>query len=81
MAARASGLLHRLGRWDRAAYVAVARLSTPALDAPLSRLSHFANHSKPWFLAAAALAVFGGSDRPAGRAGRGRWRSARPRSS
>ena len=41
-------------------YVAVARLSTPALDAPLSRLSHFANHSKPWFLTAAALALFGG---------------------
>jgi len=59
-AARTSSLLHRLGRWDRSAYVAVARLSTPALDAPLSRLSHFANHSKPWFLTAAALAVFGG---------------------
>ena len=50
VAARTSGLLHRLGRWDRSAYVAVARLSTPALDVPLSRLSHFANHSKPWFL-------------------------------
>ncbi len=33
---------------------------TPALDAPLSRLSHFANHSKPWFLVAGALALFGG---------------------
>ena len=64
VAARASGLLHRLGRWDRSVYVAVARLSTPALDAPLSRLSHFANHSKPWFLTAAALAAFGG---PSGR--------------
>ena len=64
VAARTSSLLHRLGRWDRSAYVAVARLSTPALDAPLSRLSHFANHSKPWFLTAAALAVFGG---PSGR--------------
>ena len=60
VAARTSGLLHRLGRWDRSVYVAVARLSTPALDAPLSRLSHFANHSKPWFLTAAALAAFGG---------------------
>ena len=60
VAAGASGLLHRLGALDRAAYVAVARLSTPALDEPLSRLSHFANHSKPWFLVAGALAVFGG---------------------
>ena len=64
LAARSSGVLHRLGRYDRAVYVAVARLSTPGLDRPLSRLSHFANHSKPWFLVAAALAVFGG---PTGR--------------
>ena len=66
VAARASGVLHRLGRYDRAVYVAVARMPTPALDTPLSRLSHFANHSKPWFLTAAALAVFGG---PTGRRG------------
>lgn len=66
VAARTSGLLHRLGRYDRAAYVAVARLSTSVLDTPLSRLSHFANHSKPWFLTAAALAVLGG---PTGRRG------------
>ena len=63
---RTSGVLHRLGRVDRAVYVAVARLSTPVLDAPLSRLSHFANHSKPWFLTAAVLAVVGG---PTGRRG------------
>lgn len=61
---RTSGLLHRLGRYDRAVYVAVAEMSTPVLDTPLSRLSHFANHSKPWFLVAAGLAVFGG---PTGR--------------
>jgi undecaprenyl-diphosphatase len=60
VAARTSGLLHRLGEADRAVYVRVARLRTPALDAPLSRLSYFANHSKPWFLVAGALAVFGG---------------------
>ena len=59
-----AGLLHRLGRYDRAAYAAVARMRTPALDTPLSRLSHFANHSKPWFLVATTLAVFGG---PTGR--------------
>jgi membrane-associated phospholipid phosphatase len=56
-----SGLLHRLGRYDRAAYATVARMSTPLLDTPLSRLSHAANHSKPWFLVAAALAALGGS--------------------
>ncbi len=70
VAAKASGVLHRLGELDRAAYVAVARMSTPALDAPLSRLSHFANHSKPWFLVAGALALFGGrTGRRAARAG------------
>lgn len=66
LARHATGIFHRLGRYDRAVYVAVARLSTPTLDAPLSRLSHFANHSKPWFLVATALAVFGG---PTGRRG------------
>ena len=60
VAATTSTLLHRLGELDRSAYVAVARMSTPALDAPLSRLSYFANHSKPWFLVAGALAIFGG---------------------
>ena len=64
LAAHTSGLFHRLGRYDRTAYVTVARMSTPLLDTPLRRLSHFANHSKPWFLAAAALAVLGG---PTGR--------------
>ena len=64
VAARTSGMLHRLGQLDRTAYVAVARLSTPALDVPLSRLSHVANHSKPWFLVAGVLAAFGG---PTGR--------------
>jgi undecaprenyl-diphosphatase len=62
VAARTSTLLHRLGALDSAVYVVVARLPTPALDAALSRLSHFANHSKPWFLTAAALAAFGGAD-------------------
>ena len=60
VAATTSTVLHRLGELDRSAYLAVARMSTPALDAPLSRLSHFANHSKPWFLVAGALALFGG---------------------
>jgi membrane-associated phospholipid phosphatase len=54
-------LLHRLGRADRAVYRAVAQLSTPALDVPLRRLSHFANFSKPWFVTAGALALVGGA--------------------
>lgn len=57
---RAIAMLRRLGRWDRAAYRTVARMHSPALDAPLSRLSHFANFSKPWFLVAGLLALFGG---------------------
>lgn len=53
--------LRALGRLDRDVYGRVAELSTPALDIPLRRLSHFANHSKPWFLVAGLLAVTGGS--------------------
>lgn len=58
------GLLPWLGRQDRALYAAVAGTSAPALDRPLRELSRFANFSTPWFLAAGALAVFGG---PTGR--------------
>ena len=53
-------ILHRLGTYDRRAYVTVAQMSTPLLDEPLSRLSTFANHSKPWFLIAGVLALTGG---------------------
>lgn len=52
--------LRTLGRWDRAVYDQVAGMSTPALDAPLRRLSHFANHSKLWFAVAGVLALVGG---------------------
>jgi undecaprenyl-diphosphatase len=54
-------LLRRLGRVDRAAYRAVAGMSTPLLDGPLRQVSHFANFSKPWFLVAGVLALFGGA--------------------
>ncbi|HEY5979164.1 MAG TPA: phosphatase PAP2 family protein [Microlunatus sp.] len=54
-------VLRELGRADRAVYRAVAGFSTPALDQPLRRVSDFANHSKPWFIIAGGLAVFGGS--------------------
>ena len=58
---RAVRLLRRLGRVDRAAYRAVAEMSTPLLDGPLRQVSHFANFSKPWFLVAGVLALFGGA--------------------
>jgi membrane-associated phospholipid phosphatase len=54
-------VLRRLGRLDRAAYRAVADLSTPRLDRPLRRVSNFANFSKPWFVIAGVLALFGGA--------------------
>ena len=57
----AERLLRRLGQLDRGAYRAVADMSTPRLDRPLRQVSHFANFSKPWFLVAAVLALFGGS--------------------
>ena len=50
-----------LGRADRAVYRAVADFSTPVMDVPLRRISDFANHSKPWFIIAGGLAVFGGT--------------------
>jgi membrane-associated phospholipid phosphatase len=53
-------LLNRLDTADRNGYRAVAGLSTPWLDEPLRRISHFANFSKPWLILAGALAVFGG---------------------
>ena len=61
---RAVRVLRTLGRYDREAYAVVAGMETPVLDAPLRVLSGFANHSKPWFLVATTLAVFGG---PTGR--------------
>jgi undecaprenyl-diphosphatase len=54
-------VLRGLGRLDRAAYRAVAEMSTPLLDGPLRRVSGFANFSKPWFLIATAVAVLGGA--------------------
>ena len=46
--------------YDYAAYRSVARLSTPLLDEPLRRVSGFANFSRPWFITAGFLALFGG---------------------
>jgi undecaprenyl-diphosphatase len=50
----------RFEAYDHGLFEAVARLSVPFLDAPLRRVSDFADFSKPWFLTAGALAVFGG---------------------
>ena len=54
-------VLRQLGHLDRAAYRAVADFSTPGLDRPLRRVSKLANFSKPWFVMAGALALFGGA--------------------
>jgi undecaprenyl-diphosphatase len=59
-----AGHLRRLGRVDRAAYRAVAGMSTPWLDSPLRMVSDLANFSKPWLATAAVLGLVGG---PAGR--------------
>ena len=58
---RAVTLLRRLDSHDRAGYRTVARLRIPLLDEPLRLVSNFANFSKPWFLVAGCLALFGGS--------------------
>jgi undecaprenyl-diphosphatase len=57
---RTMQVLRGLGRLDRAAYRAVAEVSTPLLDGPLRRVADFANFSKPWFVVAGVLALFGG---------------------
>jgi membrane-associated phospholipid phosphatase len=54
-------VLRQLGRMDRAAYRTVADMHTEPLDRPLRRVSDFADFSKPWFLIAGVLALFGGS--------------------
>ena len=58
---RAVTLLRRLDSYDRAGYRTLARLRIPLLDEPLRLVSDFANFSKPWFLVAGSLALFGGS--------------------
>ena len=55
-----STLVDRVRRVDRAVYRVIAEMSTPGLDRPLQLISDAANHSKPWFVCAAALAAFGG---------------------
>lgn len=55
-----TGTLRLLEDVDHAVFRSVARMSTPVLDEPLRRVSDFANFSKPWFLVAGALALFGG---------------------
>jgi membrane-associated phospholipid phosphatase len=54
-------LLRSLDTCDRAAYRWVAQLHLPVLDKSLRLVSDFANFSKPWFLIAGLLALFGGS--------------------
>ncbi len=54
------GAIRDLRALDHAAYATVASTPTPALDAPLRRLSNAANYSRIWFATAAFLAIFGG---------------------
>jgi undecaprenyl-diphosphatase len=71
--------LRRLGRVDRAAYRAVAGMSTPWLDSPLRVVSDLANFSKPWLATAAVLGFAGGSG-AGGRRGPGSRRLRSPHS-
>jgi undecaprenyl-diphosphatase len=57
---RIARVLRTVARADRRAYGAVARLHTPALDAPLRRISDAANYSRLWMGVAAGLALAGG---------------------
>jgi undecaprenyl-diphosphatase len=56
----ATAILRDLGRLDVAVYQSVAATPTPSLDAPLRRLTGWANNSKLWLAIAAGLFVFGG---------------------
>jgi undecaprenyl-diphosphatase len=56
----AASILHDLGQLDVAVYRAVAQTPTPSLDAPLRRLTGWANNSKLWLLIAAGLFALGG---------------------
>jgi membrane-associated phospholipid phosphatase len=59
----AAAQVRQLGRVDRAAFRAVAGMSTPWLDTPLRVVSNLANFSKPWLATAAVLAFVGGPGR------------------
>jgi membrane-associated phospholipid phosphatase len=53
-------MLQDISRVDHAVYGAVASTTTPALDAPMRRLSNSANGSLIWLAIAGGLAVAGG---------------------
>ena len=53
-------MVHDLSRVDHAVYRLVASTPTPALDAPLRRLSNSANRSLIWVAVAGTLATVGG---------------------
>jgi undecaprenyl-diphosphatase len=56
----AAGWLASLHRADASLYSSIAASSTPSHDDWLARVSDAANHSKPWIVASAGLALFGG---------------------
>jgi membrane-associated phospholipid phosphatase len=62
---RAADMLHQLGAIDRAVYLAIAAVPSPALDQAMRRLSRSADRSRLWFGIAALLALTGPSGRRA----------------
>ncbi len=50
-----------LGTLDREVFEAIAESPSPLLDATMPQLTRAADHSKLWFVIAAALGVFGGA--------------------
>jgi membrane-associated phospholipid phosphatase len=62
---RGAEVLHQLGAIDRAVYLAVASVPTPALDDAMRRLSRSADRSRLWFGVAGVLALTGPSGRRA----------------
>ena len=57
----AADCLSEAGAVDGAVYGAIAASETPTLDIAMRGLSRTADHGKLWFVAAAAISLFGGS--------------------
>lgn len=62
---RLAAVLHQAGTVDRAVYVTIAKVPTPALDVAMRRLSNSANRSLIWLGIAAGLSLTGATGRRA----------------
>ncbi|HTY71201.1 MAG TPA: phosphatase PAP2 family protein [Actinomycetes bacterium] len=62
-------LRHLISGWDGRVYEALADSRTSALDRPMRGIARFADHSKPWLVSAALMAVAGPRGRRAALAG------------